>query len=192
MNRDRERAGTRGRLGLLLAVGRDRNQGRCFTRSLMLSRFEPGNEQQTDNEQWPTPWRTHEHRQKGDTKIESNSIKSPWIAPKICIEQIHRPTNLFPRNQVPGLIQIPEKIDQNYERKMGKKRTKITALNRKPRGQNEDLGLHSQTKSQQNTLRKSQLMWPLSYALENLTLGRKGGNEEWERGKYARGLSSSI
>jgi hypothetical protein len=56
------------------------------------------------------------------------------------------------------LIQIPEKTDQSYERKMEKKRTKITALNRKPRGQKEDLGLHSQTKSQQNTPQKSQLM----------------------------------
>jgi hypothetical protein len=39
-----------------------------------------------------------------------------------------------------------------------KRRTKITASNRNLRGQEEDLSLHSHTKSQQNTPQKSQFM----------------------------------
>jgi hypothetical protein len=54
---------------------------------------------------------------------------------------------------------------------------KITASNTDPRGQKEDLGLHSHTKSQQNTPRKFRSCDLSHETLEDLTLGGRGENE---------------
>jgi hypothetical protein len=70
-----------------------------------------------------------------------------------------------------------------------KGRTKITALNRNPRGQEEDLGLHSHTKSQQNTPRIFRSCDLSHETLEDLTLGGRGKNES---GREVRRQGAAI
>jgi hypothetical protein len=62
--------------------------------------------------------RTRAHEQKrSEHKIELNSTKLKRFTPKLCTNEIHRGTNLNPKNYCSRSTQPPEKLDRSQARK---------------------------------------------------------------------------
>jgi hypothetical protein len=91
-------------------------------------------------------------------KFDRIQLKSKGFALKLCTDQIRPDTNLFLKIHRLVLTQAPGKSDRSKNEKSKNSERKSQIKLRNPRGHKEDLGLHSHSKSQQNTPRKSQLM----------------------------------